>query len=220
MSEAIVDSFEAKVARQHTALVVVDVQNDFCAPGGYYGRTGADVGAIHDAVSRLQGLLEAARSGGVMVVFVRAVYDDVFLSPVQKERHRRRFGEVMPCCVSGTWGAEFFEVHPRPNELIVDKHRYSAFVGTELDLVLRAQGIKTLVLAGVATNVCVDSTARDAYMRDYYVVVVDDCTAARTDAFHRSALANIELAFGAVVNSQAVAGAWTPAPAAGLTRGA
>lgn len=207
MSEILLE-LEQKVRPAHTAVLVVDVQNDFCAPGGYWDTTGTDIQPVQRMVQRLVRFLDAARRAGVHVIFIQAIYDEPYRSPVQKERHIRRFGSVLETCQSGTWGAEFYEVKPAAGEIVVRKHRYSAFHGTELDLVLRSQGIRTLVLTGVATNVCVESTAREGFMRDHYVVLVDDCTAARTEAFHRSAVANIEAFFGVVVPAEALARCW------------
>lgn len=197
-----------KVDPGHTAVLVIDVQNDFCAPGGYYDRTGAQLAGIHEMIPRLQRFLGEAREGAVPVIFVAAGYDAEYLSGVHRERHLRRFGRVIPCCPSGTWGAEFFGVAPGPGEPVIVKRRYSAFHGTDLDLLLRNRAIRTLVLVGVATNVCVETAARDAYMRDYYVVIVGDCTAARDAQVHRAALANVEANFGVVATADALASAW------------
>lgn len=197
-----------KVDLAHTAVLVIDVQNDFCAPGGYYDRTGAELAGIHEMIPRLQRFLTCARESSVPLIFVAAGYDAEYLSSVHRERHLRRFGRVLPCCPSGTWGAEFFGVAPVPGEPVIVKRRYSAFHGTDLDLLLRSRGIRTLVLAGVATNVCVETAARDAYMRDYYVVIVGDCTAARDEEVHRAALANVEANFGVVATADALASAW------------
>jgi ureidoacrylate peracid hydrolase len=199
-----------KVDPGHTAVVVIDVQNDFCAPGGFYDRTGGDTARIHAMIPRLQQFLAEARAAQVPVIFVAAGYGEAYLSSADRERFLRLHGRVIPVCRPGTWGAEFYEVAPRPGEPVIVKRRYSAFHGTDLDVLLRNLGLRTIVLVGVATNVCVEGAARDAFMRDYYVVVVSDCTAARDENFHRSALANIEAHFASVVSADAVAGAWKP----------
>jgi ureidoacrylate peracid hydrolase len=199
-----------KVDPGHTALVVIDVQNDFCASGGFYHRTGSDVRGIQAMIPRLQQFLTEARQAQVPVIFVAAGYGEPYLSSADRERFHRLYGQVMAVCRPGTWGAEFYEVAPRPGEPVIVKRRYSAFHGTDLDVLLRNLGIRTIVLVGVATNVCVEAAARDAFMRDYYVVVVSDCTAARDETFHRGALANIEAHFASVVDADAVAGAWPP----------
>ena len=98
-------------------------------------------------------------------------------------------------CREGTWGAEFHRCLPAAGDVVVQKHRYSAFHGTELQHVLHALGRTTVALTGTSTNVCVESTARDACMLDYEVVVVDDATCADTEAEHAAALFNIRRLF-------------------------
>lgn len=200
-------TLEQKVAPVHTALVVVDVQNDFVAEGGFFDRTGGDVASIQAAIPPLLRLIEHARRAGVLVVFVRAIYDPEYLSGPMIERNRRRHLE-MPRCLTGTWGADFYKIEPAPDEPIVVKHRYSAFMGTSLDQLLRQRGIRSLLLTGVATDVCVESTARDAYFLDYYVAVVADCCGAAREEYHRDALARFERDYGGVTSSAEVIGAW------------
>jgi ureidoacrylate peracid hydrolase len=102
-------------------------------------------------------------------------------------------------------------VAPAPDEGVVVKHRYSAFVGSRLPVVLRALGRPTLVLAGVTTNVCVESTARDAFMRDHEVVLVEDCAGAFTRAEHEAAVHNVRAYFGRVLDAATLEGHWPPA---------
>ncbi|MBI3077562.1 MAG: cysteine hydrolase [Deltaproteobacteria bacterium] len=200
-------TLEEKVAPGNAALIVVDVQNDFCADKGYFAKTGHDVSMAQAMVPNLQPLIEGARRAGVMVLFVQAIYDPVYLAPPWYERNARNKLE-MPRCLTGTWGADFYQVSPLPTETIVRKHRYSAFINTELDLILRSRQIKTVIMTGVATNVCVESTARDAFMKDYYVVFVDDCSATYSKELHEGTLKNIEACFGIVTTSREILGAW------------
>lgn len=195
-----------KVDPSHAAVLVVDVQNDFCATGGYFDRTTGRVAEIQTMVPRLQRFLVEARGASVPVIFVVAGYDQ--RSSPLRERHLRRYGQVLPCSCSGTWGAELYGVAPEPGEPVIVKPRYSGFYGTDLDALLRSRGIRTVVLVGVATNVCVEGTARDAYMRDYYVVVVSDCTAALEERFHQATLANIEANIGTVTTAGSLVDAW------------
>lgn len=197
-----------KVDGAHTAVLVVDVQNDFCATGGYFDRTIGQVAGIQAMIPRLQRFLVEARAANVPVIFAAAGYDLSYQSSPNRERQLRRNGRVIPCCRSGTWGAEFYGVAPAPGEPVIVKRRYSAFHGTDLDVLLRNRGIRTVVLVGVATNVCVEAAARDAYMRDYYVVVVSDCTAAPDERFHHATLANIEINVGVVATADALAAIW------------
>jgi ureidoacrylate peracid hydrolase len=130
---------EEKIRPGHTALVVLDVLNDFCAEGGMMDAEGADLTAVQAAAGRIPRLLAAARAAAALVVFVRNEYTSQATA-----------------------------------EPIVTKHRYDAFLNTDLDLILRANRVDTVVLCGVATNVCVETTARAAFVRDYYVVVAED----------------------------------------------
>ncbi len=101
-------------------------------------------------------------------------------------------------------------------EPIVVKHRYSAFIDTDLDLILRSRGIQSLVMTGVATNVCVESTARDGYMRDYHIVFVDDCSACYDAAKHAATLRHITDHFGVVVQAADIIATWQESPLAVL----
>jgi len=114
-------------------------------------------------------------------------------------------------CPTGTWGAEFYRVAPAPGERVITKHRYSAFVGTSLPVVLRALGRPVLAIAGVTTNVCVESTARDAFMQDWQVVLLEDCAAALTKAEHDAAVHNVRTYFGRVADATALERAWAEA---------
>ena len=194
-----------------TVVLVVDVQNDFCHADGALARLGADTTAIQEMVPRLMLLVDAARGAGATIVWLQLLNTEYTTSEVAHEQRRRtRPGTEMICQV-GSWGGELYRVEPAPGEPLVAKHRYSGFVDTELDLILRSRGIKTLVVTGVATNVCVESTARDAYMRDYYVVLVDDCTAAYSPAKHAATLENIGDHFGLIAPFVDVVEAWRPA---------
>ena len=160
-----------------TTLVVIDVQNDFVHEDG----AGASLGyAIADSQKRMPDIhksIEAARSAGVPVVFVRTEHNPWTDDAAWKQRlggaiHRKRL------CAGGEWGAEFYEVEPLPGEPVVTKHRYSAFVGTDLELILRSLDVGHLVIAGFAANVCVESTLRHGYMLGYRVTLLEDATAA------------------------------------------
>jgi ureidoacrylate peracid hydrolase len=185
---------------------VVDVQNDFCHQDGRFGRAGADVHGLQAAVDRLLSLIEAARRAAIPVILIKTHHSRWDSSTSWRSREIRRLsGEV---CAPGSWGAEFYRIQPHLDDCVIVKHRYSAFVGTPLEVVTRSLGRPTLVLAGVTTNVCVESTARDAFMRDYQVVIVEDCTAALTKDEHEGALRNIRSYFGRVVEASAVEAVW------------
>ena len=190
-----------------TRFLVVDVQNDFCAEGGWFDRHGNDLRLIHEAVDRLAGFIAVAREAGIPPIFIRAIYDEIYLSPPMLERHART-GLGIDHCRSGTWGAEFFRVAPRQDELVITKHRYSAFMDTELNALLRAQRVENLILAGITSNVCVESTARDGYMLDYHIVFLSDGSATYQAEAHEATLANIRRAFGMVASVSEITQVW------------
>jgi len=217
--DAMLSTLSDKVGPQHAALLLVDVQNDFCAEGGAMHREGRDLTLVKRMVPRLERLVEAARAANVPCIWIRNVYNtgpNHYLSEVWLEQaKRRRNGAYIqfPVCEAGQWNGDFYQIAPRPDEVIVTKHRYGAFEATDLDLILRARGIRTVIMTGVATNVCVETTARQAFLRDYYVVFSSDCTATYSQAAHDAALYNIDQFFGEVAVSDAVMACWPAAEA-------
>ena len=206
-SDELLSTLEQKVLPAHAALLVVDVQNDFVADGGFFDQVGADVKTIQRAIPPLAQLVDRAREAGVLVVFIQAIYDPQYLSAPMRERDLR-VGRRMPRCLTGSWGADFHVIAPRPNEPVVIKHRYSAFANSELDDLLKRRRIRSLLLAGVATDTCVESTGRDAYFIYYYVTLVADCCAGAAEHDHLMALERFERDYGAVVSSADVIAAW------------
>ena len=208
-----------KVLPERCALLIVDVQNDFAADGGAMHREGRDVSMAQAMVPRLERLLEAARAAKAHIIWIRNVYNtgpNWYLSEVWLEQaKRRRNGAYVdyPVCEPQQWNGDFYIIRPKPDEGIVTKHRYGAFESSDLDLVLRSQGIRTVIMTGIATNVCVETTARQAFLRDYYVVFTSDCTATYSQAQHEATLFNIEQFFGQVVSSEEVMACWKPAKA-------
>ena len=209
------DTLDKKARPEHTALLVIDVQNDFCADAGIMAEEGFDVSQAQAMAARLPPVLSAARAAGVLVVFVRNVYSsehNFYLSDAWLEQaSRRRAGSYTrrPVCRAGTWEGDFYgDVRPEPCDPVVTKHRFNAFRNTDLDTILRAHGVRTIVMTGVATNVCVETTARDGFMRDYYVVFTDDGTAAYAEEDHQATLRNIDRFFGQVVQLADLQAIW------------
>lgn len=218
----LLDTLEKKVAPAHTALVVIDMQNDFCASGGLVSKDGRDLAEAQAMAQRLPAFIEAARQAGVLPVFVRCVYSvegNPYLSDVwleQAARERKGGYTSIPVCAPSSWEGDWYGgVRPRAGDIVVDKHRYDAFQGTELDLILRSRGIRTVVLTGVVTNVCVETTARAAFVRDYYVAVVEDGTAAYVSEDHEQTLRNIRRFFGVTPSMQQLCAIWAQPSAAG-----
>ncbi len=187
------------------ALVVVDAQNDYCDDQGTFGKLGAQLGAVQAAAERIVHLVEVARRAGVPVVWVKTHHDRSTNSPTWLARRTRKGLEI---CATDSWGAEFYRVKPAADEIVVVKHRYSAFVGSKLEVVLRTLARSTLIFCGVTTNVCVESTLRDAFMRDYDTVLAEDCAAAFTTAEHDGAVHNVRTYFGRVAGSATIEGLW------------
>ena len=188
-----------KVDSRHAVLIVIDVQNDFCAEQGLMHREGADLTFVREMVPRLKRFISAAREHGMPVLFVKNVYNsknDWYLSDVFLEHMIRRRGSSYTgyrVCEPDSWGGLFYGgVKPVDGEPVVIKHRFSAFQSTDLDLILRSRGIRTLILTGVATNICVESTARDGFFNDYYIVLVSDCCATYSKEEHEHTLKTID----------------------------
>lgn len=202
-------TLEEKVDPSHAALIVVDMQNDFCHSDGAIAKQGRGVSLSQQIMPKLLNLLSQARKENLAIIFIRGINNDWAQSEVKLEQRMRANPEkyAVPC-QEGTWGAEFYQVSPQPSECIITKQRYSAFINTNLDLILRSQGIKTLIMTGVQTNACVESTARDGFMRDYYIVFAKDCTATEHLRDHEATLRNIQNLFGIVVTSEKVIAAW------------
>ena len=204
-----------KVDPAHTAVIVIDVQNDFCDSNGMMAQEGSDVTAAQEMAERLPPLLATARAAGALVVFVRNVYStehNYYLSDTWLEQaSRKRAGSYTrrPVCSADSWEGDFYgDVRPKPGDPVVSKHRFNAFRNTDLDTILRANGIRTLVFTGVATNVCVETTARDGFMHDYYIVMLDDGCATYADEDHQATLRNIDRYFGQIAQIADVRAIW------------
>jgi ureidoacrylate peracid hydrolase len=202
-------TLEEKIDPNHTALIVVDVQNDFCHDDCQIARLGGNMSYAQAAVPRIVQLIEAARQVGALVVFLQAVHTEITESEVWREQWTRSRPGGGPICPEGSWGAEFYVVQPLPGEPVVKKHRYSGFINTDLDLILRSRGIKTLIMTGIATAGCVESTARDGFMLDYYIVFTSDATATYDLEEHRSTLKTINRIIGVVCDSHEILDIWS-----------
>lgn len=200
---------EDKLDPRRSAVLVVDVQNDFAHPDGFAGQAGAQLEAAHAAVDRLVSIVDEARRLGVPVIHVRAHYDDAFTGGPMAERLARRSGPGPgQRCVSGTWGADFYKVVPAEGEYVINKHRYSGFIGTDLEMILHKNGIETLVVGGLTTDVCVESTVRDAFHRDFYVIVLSDGTATPNAQSHEASLGIMGRMFGDLMTTDQVVDVW------------
>lgn len=205
-----------------TALVVVDMQNAYLSPGGYLDTVGFDVSTSPPVIQAAAQVLAASREAGLFVAHLQNGFDANQTeaggptSPVWHKsnalRHMREHPETRGTLIThGTWDHDFVEpLRPAPGEAIVPKARYSGFAGTILEQLLRARGITHLVLVGVNTNVCVESTLRDAYHREFFALMVGDATLqAGPDEVYQSTHFNVERFFGWTARKDDVVAALT-----------
>jgi ureidoacrylate peracid hydrolase len=180
------------------ALLVVDMQNGFCHPEGSFPRTGRGLDGAADAVANAAVAVRQARSAGLPVVFTRHVY-----RPGRPDEGAALIGNSPELAgvsglAAGTWDADVCdELDCAPDDLVVDKVRFDAFQWTSLEPLLRGLGVNALMICGVVTNLCVETTARSAFMRDFPVTLLADCCAAKTRRLHElsvEVLSSYELA--------------------------
>lgn len=198
------DKLSEKINPRTTALLITDMQRDYCCAGGVIDKMGFDFEIAKRLAPRLNDFVDRARKILKYIVHIKMAHIPELASSVLKE-HYERVGlqrEYNPSF------SEFYGIKPVAGEIVIPKFRYSAFVSTYLDKYLRANSIKTLVLTGVATNVCVESTARDGFMLDYHIVVASDLTEATEAGAKQWSLRNIETFFGEVVNSRKLLDCW------------
>lgn len=192
----------------HTALVVVDMQNDFCAAGGYIERVvRKDATACRRVARPIGRLVDAARAAGAPVFWLRADYDPAGLPENMRARLAEQ-GIADACCVPGTWGYDWHEVAPAAGEGVFDKRCYDGFVGTSLESALGSAGARTIVFAGVQTNICVETTLRHAHALGYYCVVAADCVASHTLRAHEMTLETVRFLLGDVVTLAEIVSRW------------
>lgn len=181
----------------HAALLIVDMQRDFCCPGGSFDQSGVDLSMYPPVLERIAELIAAARASGVMLVFIQMTVlpGQASDSPAQirfnLRLHDDHHGDAEPLTytLDGSEGQMFVPgLEPSDGELVVKKYRSSAFWGTNLDLLLRSNGIKSVVVTGCTTEGCVESTARDAMFADHYVVIVTDAVASDDPAQHEASM--------------------------------
>jgi ureidoacrylate peracid hydrolase len=198
-----------------SAIVVVDMQNAFASKGGMLDIAGVDITDASRVIRVIRSVIEAARHIAVAVVYLRMAYKpDLSDSggPNSPNFHKELAMSLMcsrpelkgKVLTEGTWDAEIVEdLAPQPADLVITKTRYSGFAGTPLDSQLRMRGIQYLFFAGIATNVCVESTLRDAYFHDYWPILLRDAAMpAGPPAAHDATLFNVESFFGWTTSSQ------------------
>jgi len=186
-------SIQVNIEAEDCAVVVVDMLNDFILEGAPIECPGAK-----NMVPRLVRFLDFARDKKIPVILVQEIH--------RKEKvdfGRELDREEPEHCLEGTNGVEIYaDLTPKPEDFVVQKRRYSSFHGTDLEVLLKGLDVNTVIIAGVATNVCVHATAIDAQQRDYNVVVLSDCTAATEEGLHEPFLRNIDYVIGDIATAE------------------
>jgi ureidoacrylate peracid hydrolase len=208
---AFYDELDEILAPAHTALLIVDMQNDFVSPDGHFARNGKEVGRIARIIPGLVRIVDVARAAGVVVIFTRQTTLPGLASDSPAWVYfKTRDGKSPDYTMAGSWGAELIpELDPPAGTVVIEKHRPSAFLGTDLDATLRARGIESIVVAGCVTQGCVQATVTDGSYHDYYAVVVEDGVESTSSEQHENALRFLRSRYDVVAVDRLIA-AWAP----------
>jgi ureidoacrylate peracid hydrolase len=205
-----------------TAVIVVDMENDFAAKGGMFDRAGVDISGAQKAIGPTTRVLAAARAAGLKIIYLKMGYrpdlsDLGTADSVNRTRHLKfgvgqkiqaPDGRESRVLIRDTWDTDIVpELKPQRNDIVIYKTRFSGFYQTDLDATLKKLGIKYLIVTGVTTSICVESTVRDAMFRDYLCILLRDCMSEpighdlpRTN--HEASLLNVEVLLGWVSDSE------------------
>jgi len=191
-------TIEELVDPKYTALLLIDIQNDYITRGGIWGESGEQF-VLGQFVPNIKRVLDAARHSDILIVYLQNTIHPDFMaeSPASLRSRLIRLGyegddstkKLIPYCVDGTWGWQIIdELAPLPNETVIKKHRPSSFMGTSLEMILRSNDIKSVVIVGLVTQGCVLATAIDAQSFGYCTIILRDCVVSHKPILHDAAL--------------------------------
>jgi ureidoacrylate peracid hydrolase len=204
-----------ELSRDRTALIVVDMQNSFCADDGGCGKPGLPIKNLQVAIQPCVRVVAAARSAGIPIIFTRYMFRPDYADGGILIKHLLPELKDAQALQAGTWDTEVVpELTPRDGDFIVDKNRPSAFYATSLETLLNGIDVDSLVVCGVTTNCCIETTVRDASQRDYKTFVVEDAVAELDEERNRVALQSMAMLFANLTTVADVEGAWGVAQAA------
>jgi ureidoacrylate peracid hydrolase len=188
------------------ALIVVDMQNAYCHEQGSLARQEFDISACRDVIGNVKTILETFRKVSLPVIFLYLAFEKDYRDGGAMAHEIWPFFKEKEGLLDGTWDAAIVdELKPLSEEIVIRKTRYSGFSGTNLDYRLRYMGVETLIICGVTTNICVESTVRDAFHLGYKVVLISDGTAEIDEDRYRVSLKTMEYAFGKVITTEQLA---------------
>jgi ureidoacrylate peracid hydrolase len=216
-----------RLSAEDTAVLVIDMQNAYASPGGYLDLAGFDISGAEKVIAQTEKVLQTARRAGMPVIFFQNGWDDRYVEaggPGSPNWHKSNALKTMrerpelegKLLARGGWDYELVAaLKPEPGDIRLHKSRYSGFFNSQLDSVLRSRGVRHLVFVGIATNVCVESTLRDAFFLEYFAVMLEDATHQAGPGFLQEAsVFNVEKFFGWVSTAADFCGAFDQKPQA------
>src|SRR5688500_9300831 len=198
-----------RVAAEETAVIVVDMQNAYASKGGYLDLAGFDIGGAGKVIEQCAKVVGTARGAGLPIIYFQNGWDEAYVEaggPGSPNWHKSNALKTMrrrpelhgKLLARGGWDYALVEtLEPKPGDIVLPKTRYSGFYNSQLDSVLRSRGIRNIVLVGIATNVCVESTLRDGFFLEYFGILLEDAThQAGPEFLQQATIYNVETFFG------------------------